>query len=223
LPAGVSVCSDRGEWSIQLDQEKQMNTVRYLRAAIFAALPLIAATVAPVWQAASQQFPSKVITIVVPTAPTTPPDIISRVIATELSEGEGWHVVVENKAGAVLTVGGTEVLKHPADGHTIYAMALPVSAAPAFLPNMPFRLETDFMPVIKISTSYNVLVVNPSLPAKSVSELVALMKSQPDKLTFSSEASGRPPILLARCSSCRPPHALRTCHTTSFRKPSPIC
>ena len=173
-----------------------MNTVRYLRAAIFAALPLIAATVAPVWQAASQQFPSKVITIVVPTAPTTPPDIISRVIATELSEGEGWHVVVENKAGAVLTVGGTEVLKHPADGHTIYAMALPVSAAPAFLPNMPFRLETDFMPVIKISTSYNVLVVNPSLPAKSVSELVALMKSQPDKLTFSSGGFGTPAHLI---------------------------
>jgi tripartite-type tricarboxylate transporter receptor subunit TctC len=105
-------------------------------------------------------------------------------------------VIVENKPGAVLTIGGSEVLKQPADGHSVYAMALPVSAAPAFLPNMPFRLETDFAPVIKISTSYNVLVAHPSVPAKSVSELVALIKSQPDKLTFSSGGFGTPAHLI---------------------------
>jgi tripartite-type tricarboxylate transporter receptor subunit TctC len=105
--------------------------------------------------------------------------------------------VVENKPGAVLTIGGSEVLKHPADGHTIYAMALPVSAAPAFLPNIPFRLEADFAPVIKISTSYNVLVVNPSVPAKSVSDLVTLVKKQPDKLNFSSGGFGTPAHLIA--------------------------
>jgi tripartite-type tricarboxylate transporter receptor subunit TctC len=173
-----------------------MNVVRYFRAVMFATLPLMAAALAPAYQAAAQPFPSRVITIVVPTAPATPPDIISRVIATELSESEGWRVIVENKAGAVLTLGGAEVLKHPADGHTIYAMALPVSAAPAFLPNMPFQLETDFAPVIKLSTSYNVLVVNPAVPAKSVSELVALVKGQPDKFTFSSGGFGTPAHLV---------------------------
>jgi tripartite-type tricarboxylate transporter receptor subunit TctC len=75
-------------------------------------------------------------------------------------------------------------------------MALPVSAAPAFLPNMPFRLETDFMPVVKISTSYNVLVVHPSVPAKSVSDLVTLLKRQPDKLNFSSGGFGTPAHLI---------------------------
>ena len=75
----------------------------------------------------AKQYPSRVITIVVPTAPAMLPDIISRVVATELSETEGWRIVVENKAGAVLTLGGAEVLKHPADGHAIYAMALPVT------------------------------------------------------------------------------------------------
>jgi len=163
---------------------------------MLATLPLMAVTLGPVRQATAQQFPSKVITIVVPTAPATPPDIISRVIAAELTESEGWRVVVENKPGAVLTLGGVEVLKHPADGHAIYAMALPVSAAPAFLPNMPFQLETDFAPVIKISTSYNVLVVNPSVPARSVSDLVALAKGQPDKLTFSSGGFGTPAHLI---------------------------
>jgi tripartite-type tricarboxylate transporter receptor subunit TctC len=173
-----------------------MITARYVRAALLAAFPLAAAALAPDSQATAQPFPSKVITVVVPTAPATPPDIISRVIATELSESEGWRVVVENKPGAVLTIGGSEVLKHAADGHTIYAMALPVSAAPAFLSNMPFRLETDFAPVIKISTSYNVLVVNPSVPAKSVSDLVTLVKSQPDKLNFSSGGFGTPAHLI---------------------------
>jgi tripartite-type tricarboxylate transporter receptor subunit TctC len=78
----------------------------------------------------------------------------------------------------------------------LYAMALPVSAAPAFLQNMPFRLESDFAPVIKISTSYDVLVVNPSVPARSVSDLVALLKGQPDKLTFSSGGFGTPAHLI---------------------------
>jgi tripartite-type tricarboxylate transporter receptor subunit TctC len=147
--------------------------------------------------ASAQTFPTRPIRIVVPTAPSTPPDIISRVIATELSDGQGWTVIVENKPGAVLTIGGSEVLRQPPDGHTIYAMALPVSAAPAFLPNMPFLLEKDFAPVIKISTSYNVLVTHPSVPARSVAELVTLLEAQPDKLTFSSGGFGTPAHLIA--------------------------
>ena len=144
----------------------------------------------------AETFPSNVIRIVVPTAPSTPPDIISRVVAAALTESEGWRVIVENKPGAVMTIAGTDVLKQPADGYSLYALSLPVSAAPAFLPNMPFRLEVDFAPVIKISTSYNVLVANLDVPAKSVSELVALLKSRPDKLTFSSGGFGTPAHLI---------------------------
>jgi tripartite-type tricarboxylate transporter receptor subunit TctC len=143
-----------------------------------------------------QPYPAKPIRIVVPTAPSTPPDIISRVVASELMESEGWQVVVENRPGAVMTIAGADVLKQPADGYSIFATALPISAAPAFLPNMPFRLDTDFAPVAKISTSYNVLVVHPSVSAKSVAELVALIKSQPDKLTFSSGGFGTPAHLI---------------------------
>lgn len=147
-------------------------------------------------QASAQSYPANPIRIVVPTAPSTPPDIISRVIATELSNAEGWRVIVENKPGAVQTIGGSDVLKNPADGYSIFALSLPVSAAPAFLPNMPFNVGTDFAPVAKISTSYNVLVTNPNVPAKSVAELVALLKSQPDKLTFSSGGFGTPAHLI---------------------------
>ena len=64
--------------------------------------------------------------------------------------------------------------------------------APALLPNMSYRLDSDFAPVIKLATAYHVLVVNPSVPAKSLTELVALLKSQPNKLTFSSGGFGTP-------------------------------
>ena len=140
----------------------------------------------------AEPYPANNIRIVVSAAAGTPPDIISRFVANELSESEGWRVVVENKIGAMHTVAGAEVLKHPADGHVILSTSLPAMTAPSLLPQVNFRLDTDFTPVIKLSTSYNVLVVHPSVPAKSVSELVALLKSQPDKLTFSSGGFGTP-------------------------------
>jgi tripartite-type tricarboxylate transporter receptor subunit TctC len=147
-------------------------------------------------QAGAQTYPASPIRIVVPTSAGTPPDIISRIIAAGLSESEGWKVVIENRPSAVQTIAGTDVLKQPADGYSLYALSVPVSAAPALLPNMPFRLDVDFAPVVKISASYNVLVVNPSVPAKSVAELVALLKSQPDKLNFSSGGFGTPAHLI---------------------------
>lgn len=147
-------------------------------------------------QAVAEPYPTGVVRIVAPFGAGTPPDIVSRLIAAELSESEGWKVIVENKPGAVTTMAGNDVLKQPADGHTVYAMALPVASAPALLPNIPYQLETDFAPVIKISTSYNVLVVNPAVPAKTVAELVAILKSQPDKLNFSSGGFGTPAHLI---------------------------
>jgi tripartite-type tricarboxylate transporter receptor subunit TctC len=103
-------------------------------------------------QANAQTYPSNVIRIFVPTSAGTPPDIISRAIATEVSESEGWKMIVENRPGAVQTIAGAEVLKQPPDGYAIYALSVPVSAAPALLPNIPFWLDADFAPVIKVST-----------------------------------------------------------------------
>jgi tripartite-type tricarboxylate transporter receptor subunit TctC len=147
-------------------------------------------------QAQPAPFPVETIRIVVPNSASTPPDIISRIIARELAETEGWRVIVENRPGGVTTIAAGEVLKQPADGYSIYAMAVPSAAAPALVPNISYRLDTDFEPVIKVSVSYNVLVVNPSVPATSVAELVALLKSQPDKLTFSSGGFGTPAHLI---------------------------
>jgi tripartite-type tricarboxylate transporter receptor subunit TctC len=151
----------------------------------------------------AQDYPSNVIRIVVPAPPGSPPDVLSRIIANELSASEGWRVVVENRPGAIQTIGVADVLKQPADGHTILAMTIPMLAAPALLPKAGLQLETDLAPVIKISTGYNVLVVNPSIPAKSVSELIALLKSQPDKLHFASGGVGNPAHLIGEMFKLR--------------------
>ena len=141
-------------------------------------------------------FPSGTIRFVAPFSASTPPDIISRIVAKELSENEGWRVIVENRPGGVTTIAAGDVLSQPADGLSIYAMSVPSAAAPSLVPNISYRLDTDFEPVIKASVSHNVLVVNPSVPANSVAELVALLKSQPDKFTFSSGGFGTPAHLI---------------------------
>jgi tripartite-type tricarboxylate transporter receptor subunit TctC len=161
------------------------------------ALALVCVLLAAVQSRANaDSYPSNTVRIFVPTAAGTPPDIISRIVATEVTEADNWKVIVENRPGALQTLAAAEVLKQPADGLSIYAMSIPVSSAPALMPNIPFRPEIDFVPVIKISSSYNVLVVNPSVPAKSVADLVALLKERPDGLNFSSAGFGTPAHLI---------------------------
>jgi tripartite-type tricarboxylate transporter receptor subunit TctC len=146
--------------------------------------------------ALGQSFPSNVIRIVVPYSASTPPDILARIVATALSDGEGWNVIVENKPGAVGTIGLTEVLKQPADGYTLLSITAPFAAIPGLVPDAKFKVETDFAPLIQVGTSYNVLVVNPSVPVHSVAELVAYLKKDPGKHTFSSGGFGTPAHLL---------------------------
>src|SRR5215468_4588332 len=144
----------------------------------------------------AQFVPSNAIRIVVPAIAGSPPDVSSRIVAAELAESEGWRMAVENKSGAGGIIAGSSVLQQPADGTTILMITQPDSATPALTNNVPFRLDADFAPVIKVSVSYNVLVVNPSVPAKSVAELVALLQGHPDKFNFSSGGFGTPAHLL---------------------------
>jgi tripartite-type tricarboxylate transporter receptor subunit TctC len=146
--------------------------------------------------ALGQSFPSNVIRIVVPFSASTPPDILARIVATALSEGEGWNVIVENKPGAVMTIGTSEVLKQPADGHTLFSITAPFAAVPALVPDAKFKIETDLAPLIQVGTAYNVLVVNPSVPANSVAELITYLKMDRGNHTFSSGGFGTPAHLL---------------------------
>jgi tripartite-type tricarboxylate transporter receptor subunit TctC len=102
----------------------------------------------------AQPYPSSVIRIVVPYSASTPPDILARIVATALSDSEGWNVIVENKPGAVMSIGTSEVLRQPADGHTLLSITSPFAAVPALVPNAKFKIETDLAPVIQIGTAY---------------------------------------------------------------------
>jgi tripartite-type tricarboxylate transporter receptor subunit TctC len=175
---------------------------------------------APAGEAGAQMFPSRHIRIVVPASTSTPPDIISRVVASELSNAEGWQVVVENRPGAVQTLAAADVIKQNPDGYSILAISLPLMAAAALLPNLGFQVETDLVPVVNVSVSYNVLVVNPSVPAKSVGELVALLKSQPDKHTFSSGGFGTPAHLIGEMFKLQT--GVRTTHVPYQQFPQAI-
>jgi tripartite-type tricarboxylate transporter receptor subunit TctC len=146
--------------------------------------------------ALAQSYPSRVIRIIVPWSASTPPDILARIVATALSESEGWNVIVENKPGAVGTIGPMEALKQPADGYTVLSVGTPLAAVPALVPDAKFKVETDLTPLIQIGTAYNVLVVNPSVPVNSVAELIAYLKKDPGKYTFSSGGFGTPAHLL---------------------------
>src|SRR5687767_12510251 len=128
-----------------------MNVVRVVVAGlIFAA----AETALPV-AVLGQQFPAGLIRLVVPSPPGTPPDTIVRITANEIGESEGWRLIVENKPGAIQTIGLAEVLKRSADGYTLATVALSSSAAPALLPKVAFRLDRDFAPVIKLATAHH--------------------------------------------------------------------
>jgi tripartite-type tricarboxylate transporter receptor subunit TctC len=140
----------------------------------------------------AQQFPTGLVRLVVPSPVGTPPDVIGRIVINEIAQRERWQLIAENKPGAIQTIGLGEVLKRPADGYTLACIALSSSAAPALMPNISFRIDRDFAPVVKLASAHHILVVNPSVPAKSLSEFVALLKRQPDKMTFSSGGFGTP-------------------------------
>jgi tripartite-type tricarboxylate transporter receptor subunit TctC len=156
------------------------------------AIPLALASLGPSNTAVAQSYPSSMIRFVTGGPAGSPPDIVIRIVANELAQSEGWRIVVENKPGGLGTIAAGEVLKQPADGLTIRVIALPNTAFPALHPNIRFRLDTDFAPVIKLTSAHHVLVVNPAVPARSLPELVALLKSQPDTFNFSSGGFGTP-------------------------------
>jgi tripartite-type tricarboxylate transporter receptor subunit TctC len=168
----------------------------------------------------AEGYPSKIIRIVVPNSASTPPDILARIAANALIDGEGWKIIVENKPGGVMTIGANEVLKQEPDGHTLLSVTAPIAAVPALMPNATFKMEADFTPVIHIATGYNVLVVSPKIPVHSVSELIEFLKANPDKHTFSSGGFGTPAHLLGELFKLET--GVRTTHVPYAQFPQAI-
>ena len=139
----------------------------------------------------AQTYPSQPIRLVVPFAPGGGSDIIARVLSEPLSRQLGTTVVVDNKPGAGATIGADFVAKSRPDGYTLlYTTIGPQITNPYLMKSLPYDPVKDLMPVAMLAELDNVLVVHPSVPARSVRELVAYAKANPGKLNFSSSGMG---------------------------------
>jgi tripartite-type tricarboxylate transporter receptor subunit TctC len=142
--------------------------------------------------ALAQSYPSKPIRLVVPAGPASPLDIISRWIVDGMAKDLGQSFVVENRPGGLALPAYQDVLRGPSDGYTVLVISMPMTVTPSIAPNYPVNPRRDFDPVSRTVYSYNALVVSPEFPAKTISELVTLLKSQPGKRSFISGGTGTP-------------------------------
>jgi tripartite-type tricarboxylate transporter receptor subunit TctC len=141
--------------------------------------------------AAAQTYPAKPIRLICPFPPAGAVDIASRAMAHELTRILGQPVAVENKPGAGGNLGGAEAARSAPDGYTLFMSTSGIQAInPVLYAKMPFDPNKDLVPVAPLVSLNNVLVLHPSVPAKSVKEVIALAKSQPGKLNFASSGNG---------------------------------
>ncbi len=174
-----------------------MHTIRSALAAALAAigvLPSIGLTQgypAAVSGAVAQDYPARPIRIIVPFTPGAGTDIVGRAIAQALNEAWKQSVVVDNRPGAGGTIAGELVAKANPDGYTLMLGNVSTLAiAPALNPKLPYKPLRDFAPITLITTSGNVLVLHPSVPATSMRELIAYAKANPGKLNYGSSGNG---------------------------------
>src|SRR5687767_2816685 len=159
------------------------------RAAVLMSVPIALAASLP---AAAQNYPVKPIRVVVPFGAGGPADIYARFLGQRMQEALGQGFVVENRPGAGSIIGTDIVAKSPPDGYTLLLMSNTHTVNESLVPKKPFALMKDFVPVAPVNYSDLLLVVHPSLPAKSVKELVQIAKSNPRGLNYASSGTGTP-------------------------------
>jgi tripartite-type tricarboxylate transporter receptor subunit TctC len=139
----------------------------------------------------TSDYPNKLIRIIVPSTAGGPPDQIARMVATKLTTTLGQSVIVENRAGAGGMLGTAYVAKTPPDGYTVLVTTASHTLIPAFTPSTPYDAVKDFAHVTKLAENFGqALVVRPTLPVKSVQELVALARREPGKLSYAQAGLG---------------------------------
>jgi tripartite-type tricarboxylate transporter receptor subunit TctC len=145
--------------------------------------------------ALSPGYPDRPVKIIVPFAAAGPTDVVARLITQKLADRLGQQFYIENVAGAGGNLGMAAVARAPADGYTILFASSSYTVNPSLYAKPPYDSDRDFAPVTKAAGSPNGLFVHPSIPAKSVQELVQLLKANPGKYTFASPGIGTTPHL----------------------------
>ena len=152
------------------------------------------AVAAALWAPAAdaQTYPTKPVRIIVPFGAGGPADLFARYLGQQLQGQLGQSLIIEDRPGAGSIIGTDVVAKSPPDGHTLLLMSNTHTVNESLVPKKPFALMKDFMPIAPINSSDLLLVVHPSVPAKSVKQLVALAKSKPSGLNYASSGTGTP-------------------------------
>ena len=165
-----------------------MKALRTVSAVCLAAVSLIATFGAH----GQQAYPSRPVKIIVPFAASGPADNYARFMAQRLQDALGQPFVVDNRPGAGSIIGTDAAAKAPADGYTLLMMSNAQTVNESLFPNKPYNLVKDFVPIAPINYSDLVLVVNPSVQANSLQDLIKLARANPGKMNFASSGNGTP-------------------------------
>jgi tripartite-type tricarboxylate transporter receptor subunit TctC len=155
-------------------------------AATLLATPILAT------QCLAQDYPTRPVRIIVPFGAGGPADVAARLLGNVLQENFGQPFVVENRTGAGGVIGTLEAVKSPPDGYTLLMMSNTQTANESLVPTRKYELMRDLMPIAPVNSSDLVIVVHPSVAAKTLAEFIALAKSQPGKLNYASSGQGTP-------------------------------
>jgi tripartite-type tricarboxylate transporter receptor subunit TctC len=140
--------------------------------------------------AAAEPYPTRPIRVIIGFGPGSTADVLARIVGQHLSRTLGQQIVVENRVGAGSMIAAEQVARAPNDGYTLFMATVANTINPALAASSTFNLARDMTPIALVGVVPNVLVANPGVQANSVTELVALAKSAPDKLFFASSGSG---------------------------------
>ena len=158
-------------------------------------LAFSAALVVP--NAGAQQYPTKPIRIIALSSPASGPDIVGRLLGQKFTEAWGQQVIVDTRPGASGIIGAEIASKAAPDGYTLMIATSQAVIVSVMYKKLPYQLLKDFSPISMVATTPFILVVHPSVPAASISELVAYAKSKPGELRYGSGGAGSPPHLSA--------------------------
>ena len=165
--------------------------MKLLRTTFFNLLSLALLAMSP--YAMAQAYPNKPIRLIVPDAPGGSPDILGRILAQKMSESMGQQVIVENRPGAAGLLAAEVAARAAPDGYNLF---MSTTSVWAILPNvkksLPYDATNGFMPITRIASASNVMVINPSIPAKTVAELVNLAKASPGTINYASAGIATP-------------------------------
>lgn len=156
---------------------------------------LLVLSVAPPEARAQSDYPNRTVRVIVPTAPAGGNDTVGRVIAQGLSERWGRQVVVDNRAGASTMIGGEMVARAAPDGYTLLMGVSTLAINPATFRKVPYEAMRDFAPITQAVFVPNLMMVHPSLPVKTVKEMIAFAKARPGQVLMASAGFGTNPHL----------------------------